>query len=309
MRKQTFIALFVIMALALGACGAASRSSIEEVGAPAMDFGGQADGIARAPEMESAVAYEQPMPADDFGNAEERLVIRNASLSIVVLDPAESLDAIASMAEAMGGFVVSSNLYQTTFAEGVVADSGYITIRVPSGSLDDAIDIIKGDASEVRSQSISGEDVTDEYTDLSSKLRNLEAAEEELLEIMETAYDADDVLAIFEHLRQIREEIEVTRGRMQYYEQSARLSSISVDLIPHVAAQPLTIGKWEPQGTAKAAIQALLNALKFIGNAVIWIIIFVAPVVFVLALPIVLIVRAIRKRRAKKKNALPPDES
>ena len=117
---------------------------------------------------------------------------------------------------------------------------------------------------------------------------------------METAQDADDVLAIFEHLRQIRQEIEITQGRIQYYEQSARLSSISVDLIPDVAAQPLTIGKWQPQGTAKAAVQALISALKFLGNAAIWIVIFVSPVLLLIAAPIVLIVRSVRKRRKNK---------
>jgi len=306
MKKRTILAFFCILTLALGACGA-SRVSSQESMAPVADFGGMAESAPMAPDMERA-AFEESGLMNDSSAVEERLVIRNASLSLVVTDPAVSLDAIADLAERLGGYVVSSNVYQQTFAEGIVADSGYITIRIPSEQLDDALEEIKSNATEVRSQSVSGEDVTDEYTDLNSRLRNLEAAEAELLEIMETAQDADDVLAIFEHLRQIRQEIEVTRGRIQYYEQSARLSSISVDLIPDVAAQPLTIGRWQPEGTAKAAIQALIGALKFLGNATIWMIIFIAPILLLLALPIVLIVRGIRKRRAKRKSG-PQEEA
>lgn len=302
MKKRILFILLVILGLLVGACGASSaRSEADYAMAPQMEIAVEempmSDGMEYRESAAGSTAY------DNAPTSTERLVIRNASLSLVVPDPAQHVDAIAALAEELGGYVVSSNLYQNTFSDNVVADRGSINIRVPSQHLDEALERIKEGASEIRSQSVSGEDVTDQYTDLNSRLRNLEAAEEELLEIMEEARDSDDVLAIFEHLRQIREEIELTRGRIQYYEQSARLSSISVDLIPDAAAQPLTIGKWQPEGTAKAAVQALISALKFLGNSVIWIIIFVAPVLFLIALPVILIVRAVRKRRAKKKAA------
>ncbi|MBN2554705.1 MAG: DUF4349 domain-containing protein [Anaerolineales bacterium] len=298
MKKRSLFLFVGILALLLGACGAASVRS-EQAFEPGYE-GGMTDSLAMAPEMERIVAAEDSLSYSESTASVERLVIRNAYISIVVSDPSDSLDEIASMAESLGGFVVSSNLYQTSYGEDLVADRGSITIRVPSESLDSALDHIKAGATEIQSESVSGEDVTDEYTDLNSKLRNLEAAETELLGIMENAQDADDVLAIFEHLRQIRQEIEITQGRIQYYEQSARLSSISVDLIPDVAAQPLTIGKWQPQGTAKAAVQALISALKFLGNAAIWIVIFVSPILLLIAAPIVLIVRGVRKRRKNK---------
>ena len=191
----------------------------------------------------------------------ERLVIRNANLSLVVTDPSQSVENISQMAHEMGGFVVSSNVYQTTYNENVVSFRGSITIRVPAERLDEALVRIKEDATEVRSENISGQDVTQEYTDLKSQLRNLEAAEQELLKIMEASTEAEHVLDVFEHLRQVRGEIEVTKGRIQYFEESARMSAISIELIPDVAAQPLQIGRWQPQGTAKAAVEALLNTL------------------------------------------------
>jgi hypothetical protein len=194
--------------------------------------------------------------------AVERLVIRNANLTLVVEDPAVSAEEIADLAEALNGFVVNSNVYQTTFAEGVFATQASITIRVPAERLDEALDEIKQDVVEVRSETISGQDVTQEYTDLESRLRNLEAA-----------------------LRQVREEIEVIKGRMQYFEQSARLSAITIDLLPDVISQPLQIGKWQPQGTAKAALEALISALQFLANVSIWLIIFALPVLALLSIP------------------------
>ena len=47
---------------------------------------------------------------------------------------------------------------------------------------------------------------------------------------------------------------------MKYYEQSAALSSISIQLIANAAMQPLTIAGWQPGGVAKQALQSLIKA-------------------------------------------------
>jgi chromosome segregation ATPase len=204
----------------------------------------------------------------------------------------------------MGGFVVSSNVYQTSYGdsrleEAVIAKQASITIRVPSDQLDQALEQIKDAAVEVRSQNMSGQDVTEEYTDLQSRLGNLEAAESELREIMESASERDeieDVLAVLNELRRVREEIEVLRGRIQYLEQSARLSSISVELLPDVASQPLQIGRWTPEGTAREAVEALVGALQNLAEAGIYVVICGLPAAILLGVPAWLGLRAIRRR-------------
>jgi hypothetical protein len=204
----------------------------------------------------------------------------------------------------MGGFVVSSNVYQTTFDDQLLANRASITIRVPAERLDEALDQIKEDVVEIRNEGVSGQDVTQEYTDLQSQLRNLEAAEEELREIMDAAVDSEDVLEVFEHLRQVRQEIEITKGRIQYLDQSARLSAISVELLPDVVTQPLQIGRWKPQGTAKAALEALIQALQFIADAAIWGLICILPVGILFGIPSWFVFRAVRRQRmmAKKQD-------
>jgi hypothetical protein len=253
--------------------------------------------IARAPEAAGNLQSE-PISA-------ERLVIRSANLSVIVSDPAKSLKDISRMATEMGGFVVSSHVSQRTFTEAnVIADEGSITIRVPSEKLDEALERIRTGAMEVQNESISGQDVTDEFTDLQSRLRYQQAAEEQLLAIMSEAREngnTEDVLAVLSRLNQVGQEIEVLKGRIQYLSESARLSSIFVQLTPDVAAQPFEIGGWRPEGTAKDAALALVRALRFLGNAGIWIAIFVVPVTaLVIGLPMV-VIRAI-VRRARKSD-------
>jgi hypothetical protein len=118
------------------------------------------------------------------------------------------------------------------------------------------------------------------------------------------------VLNVYNQLVQVREQIEVIKGQIKYYEQSAALSSISVELIADEAVQPLEIGGWRPDGVAKDALQALINTLKFLANALIWIIIYILPVLLVLYvivfLPLSLVWRAWKRRRAARKQAITP---
>jgi hypothetical protein len=274
--------------------------------------------------MDSDMAYEESMvypaeaPAAEYAESDsfssrsegysgnpaviERMVIRNANLSLVVTDPSETVEDISRIAEANGGYVISSNLYQTTYGQqSILITRGSISIRVLSESLDEALQEIKELALEVDSESVSGQDVTDEYTDLSSRLRNLEAAEEQLLTIMDSATETEDVLQIFESLKNVREEIEVLKGRMGYLEDSARLSQVSIELTPDEMSQPLQIGGWQPKGTIRSAVEALINALQFLVDAGIWFLICVIPVALILGFPLYFAFRTIiRKRRARK---------
>lgn len=240
----------------------------------------------------------------------ERIVIKNANLSIVVADPSQSIDTIANMAEGMGGFVVNSNLYKVTTSSGLEVPTANITVRVPAEKLETALDQIKALVENPRvdilSEDVSGQDVTGEVTDLESRLRNLQAAEKQLLEIMEEAKRSEDVLATFRELTSVREQIEVIQGQIKYYRESASLSAIYVNLQAKEAVEPITIGRWQPGVEAQKAIQALLDGGKFLVNALIWLLLFAVPILAIIFLPIYLIIRFFRKRRQSRKPAEEP---
>jgi len=302
MLKHKFL-IFTVLVLVLPACGAAYQA--EPMVARDSYGGGVAEDMAfemdeaAAPE-ESAGSFQSSVNAG--ADAIQRMVIKNAQLSIVVVEPAKAMDEILSMAEAMGGFVVTSNLWQTTLGNGVTVDQASITIRVPAERLDEALSRIKEGAGEVRSENISGEDVTSQYTDLKSRLRNLEAAEAQLNEIMEEAHKTEDVLQVYNNLVNVREQIEVIKGQMQYYEQAAALSSISIDIIADEADRPIQIGGWQPVGVAKDAVEALINFLQGFVNFLIWLVIYLLPVAIVIGIPLTLVWRGLRSWRRRRKE-------
>ena len=301
MHKRPALITLAVLTLILLGCASAS---------PPMEspsIGEALPGIAPQPAGGAADSFRSALTEPSFESttnqsAVERLVIRTANLSIVVHDPSESAKEISSLADELGGFVVSSNVYESTFSDaGVTAVRANITIRVPAERLDEALERIEQGATEVQNRAVSGEDVTQQYTDLQSRLRNLEAAEAQLREIMASASKTEDVLAVYNQLVQIRGEIEMVKGQIQYFEESARLSSITVDLIPDVAAQPLQIGGWRPEGTAKDALTTLVRTLQFLGDAGIWLGIYCLPIGLLFGIPGFFVVRAIVRRRRKAK--------
>jgi hypothetical protein len=236
--------------------------------------------------------------AGDY-SAVERLIIRNASLSLVVPDTEAALDQIDDLVADLDGYVVDSNVYK--YEEGLQAS---VTIRVPAESLDLALDRIRELATEVRRESISGQDVTEEYVDLRSRLRYLEATESRLLEFLEEAEDTEAALAVYEQLQEIQADIEHVKGRIQYLEQSAALATVSLDIIPDELAQPIQVGGWRPQRTLRSAFQSLVRVLQFLVDAAIVVVVLILPVLAVIAVPIAglfLLVRAIVRRRRRRK--------
>ena len=300
MKKSPTLVALVLFGLLAAACGAA---------APALDYarGAIEPGIGGAPQSVEGFAAEAPADAvkSEFSAGSppsDRVVIQTGSLTLVVTDPAARVIEIRRMAEAMGGFVVSSNVYKTAYgSEGLTADQASITVRVPAAQLDEALERIKQGAVEVRSENISGEDVTQQYTDLQSRLRHLEAAETQLLGIMANATKPPDILAVYNQLAQVQGEIEIVKGQIQYFSESAAFSALSVELIPDEAAQPIETGSWDPKGTVKNAVESLLRALQGLADLAIWIAIYLLPVALLaVGLPlliIVLIVRGVRRRR------------
>ncbi len=242
----------------------------------------------------------------------ERMVIKNADLSVVVMDPVEKMDSIVSMVEEMGGFVVSSNIWQKTLHNGAKVPHASISVRVPAERLDEALDRIKAGVGEILSENVSGEDVTGDYVDLESRLRNLESAEAQLQEIMDEATKTEDVLQVYNNLVGVREQIEVIKGQMQYYEQAAAMSMISVDISGDEEAQPLQIGGWQPAGVAKDAIETMVDTLQWLGDIAIWVGLCVLPIGIIVGIPLFFVSRVgwrFRKRRKAAKIEGEPDSS
>jgi hypothetical protein len=292
----------------VGGCGAAPMSApvAEEVVVERV--------VQVEAEEASFAAAEMPAPQEPAGDsmqAVERLIIRTGNISMVVEDTRAvraSIEGLVADLADQGAFVVSADEYGGD-SEGV---QPHITmsIRVPASRFGTVMDRLAGMAVQVTSRNESAQDVTEEYVDLEARLESLEAARQRLLEIMEQARSTKDLLEAEQQLTQREAEIESIKGRMQYLEQSARLSSIWIELQPYILSQP--VGKeWRPIETARRAVEALADGLRGFGDFLIFFSIAVLPWLLLIALAIYIIYRLVRwltRRRRGREVADKPEE-
>ncbi len=299
--KLRLLSLFIAV-LILTACSRSAQIAMEE-SAPAFAAGDAAEFEAAAPSPLESAAFSGDAGATDqldnttLAQVQERLIIRTGNLSIVVADTEAAIAQITAMVEGNGGWVVSSSLYQSIGE----SKTGDITVRVPSAGYNSALEAIKGMALEVTDESSSGQDVTDEYVDLSSRLENLEATAARVRNFLDEAKNVEEALAVNVELSRLEGDIEVIKGRMQYLSQSASFSTISIHLTPDELSRPIEVAGWRPQGVAKDAIEALIDALQGIANFLIWFVIYALPLLLIIGVPIWLFVRFVRRRRQRRK--------
>jgi hypothetical protein len=313
MRKNKVWIFFLAAMLLLASCASAlSRDKSSRAGngvntemAAPMAASVPGASSQKAADESLSTSSESETPSSDDSSI-ERIVIKNANLSIAVKDPVSSMQTISKMAEEMGGYMVSSNTYKTTTYNGIEVPTASITVRVPAGKLDDALSQIKGlvedTGTDIINENVTGQDVTSQVNDLDSQLRNSQAAETQLLDIMSKAKTTEDVMTVFQELKAVRQEIEVLQGQIKYYKESASLSAISVDLQAKEAIEPITVAGWKPGLQAQKALQSLVKGGQYLVNFLIWFVIFALPLLAVIFLPIYFIVKAVRNRKANKIN-------
>lgn len=232
----------------------------------------------------------------------ERVIVQQASLTLIVSDTAIALEETTAIVNGMGGYVANSN----AFRDGDQWRAS-LSLRIPANRLEEAMAQLEALAVRVDNRWTSSEDVTEEYTDLDARLKNLELTEQELQELLtevrEKTQSAEDVLAVYNRLTEIRQEIERIKGRINYLSQLSAMATLTLTLIPDALAQPVVGPGWRPEATLRSASRALVNALRYLADAIIWVIVLIVPVLVVVLIPLIvllIVLRAWFRRRARR---------
>jgi len=202
-----------------------------------------------------------------------RKIIRTATLELSVENVGSSVDQVQQIAAAAGGFVSSSSLSsenpqgQDSGPSRSAFGGASITIRVPAQAYAGVMIQLRGIAKEVRSEKSDSSEVTEEYTDLQARLRNLEATEGRYLELLAKAQSIPDILLVQDRLNSVRLEIERAQGRIKLLDDLTDLATISVQLrLPAPASVQETQASWA-QRAWDDAWDASKEAMRVMGTA------------------------------------------
>jgi hypothetical protein len=183
----------------------------------------------------------------------ERKIIQTASLHIEVEDFQSSSDSVIAIVERYNGFISDSYTYVTDTGR----KNGRITIKVPTDKFLAVIEEIEH-VGTVKSKDTSGEDVTEEYIDLTARLNNSERQERRLLEILDMANNTKEVLEVEREIWRVRSEIERLTGRIKYLENRVELATIHVSLSE---PEPIT-HTWGIRDALRSAFGGFVSVIR-----------------------------------------------
>lgn len=178
-------------------------------------------------EEQLAQTSNENKDSDITKNAEDdRMVIYNANLSLQVKDYHQVEATIQSKATELGGYVVGSSIYDS----GTEYINGSITVKIPQSHFQSYIKEVEKHSIKIKEKNVTGNDITEEYVDLESRLKAKEAVEKRLLTLMDQAEKTEDLLKISNDLATVQEEKEQILGRMNYLQNNVDYSTVTIQL-------------------------------------------------------------------------------
>ncbi|WP_188207004.1 DUF4349 domain-containing protein [Alkalibacillus aidingensis] len=203
--------------------------------------------------------------------SEDRMVIYTGTIAIEVEDYDHTYTTIVDELNDFNGYVVESNVHEHPEDD---RKNGHIVVRIPEEHFNDFMNGVETNSEHVIEKTTEGNDVTEEYVDLESRLRSQEAVEERLLNFLDEADNTEDLLNISNDLARVQEEIEQIKGRMIYLEDHVAYSTVTINIsekrinIPEIESQD-SLNTFEKaqqlfMGTVNWIISVFSNIIVFI---------------------------------------------
>ncbi|EKN65555.1 hypothetical protein BABA_19746 [Neobacillus bataviensis LMG 21833] len=232
MKKLVKVFPVFVIAIIIGITGCSSSSKSEDRAKMSMDNKTEMDSSqSGSGEQPALVATDNKAKANQSTSTvnlevPNQMVIYQADLQLRVKKFEQTVRSLEEKAEKYGGYIAESNVSR----EGNEQVSGSLKIRIPQKYFQDFLHDAEGQAAEVLQRNITGQDVTEEYVDLESRLKSKRVVEERLLAFMKDAVKTEDLLKISTDLAAVQEEIEMIEGRMKFLENQTSLSTVTITL-------------------------------------------------------------------------------
>ena len=251
-------------------------------------------------QMEMAIEEDFIPPEDTAPDREQleeatRRIIYNAYLDLEVKQYLEVTQNIEEKVFDMNGYVVSN---QTSRYDDDL-HQGTIEIRIPQERLDEFFNYLeKHDQISIQHREITGEDVTDQYVDLETRLASREQLEERLMTFMEEAETTEDLLNISRDLANVQYEIERLKGQMNYIENRSDLATVELYIYEQETefAHDRDLNVWER--TKEQWLTSYNNIIVFGANLFVFVV-GNLPVLILIVLIIGFIIWRVRRRKVR----------
>ncbi|MGC9395490.1 MAG: DUF4349 domain-containing protein [Anaerolineae bacterium] len=293
MKRNLWLSLVVFSVVLFSACAAPRPQQIVET------VEVEVEKVVEKPVEVAATSEPMPTPAPTASGANvlpavaaprtNRMIVKNADLQLTVENTDVAIDRLTQIVGDVGGYIVSSRVWYQSWLD-VEYKYASVTLGVPVDQFEAAMRRLRDIALTVDDERAGGQDVTDEYVDLDSRLRNLEATRDRIRTFLDQAQTVDEALKVNAELKAVEAEIEAVQGRMNYLFDRASYSTITVELSPKLPDLPSPTPTptptptpapepWSAGRVVENAGNTLAAILRVLAELAIWFSIVVLPFV------------------------------
>ncbi len=201
--------------------------------------------------------------------------------------------ALQSLAVELGGYL--SDLNES--GDGVEGTTVRQTLRIPALRLEEAMARIEA-LGKILQRSLTTQDVTLQFVDMNSRLRNLEKTEGRLLAHLEQSGDMQAILNVEKEIDRVRGEIETVQGRINDLANQIGFATVRVTLAATPSAGPISPAS--TFSTGSVFTDALRNLVGFAQG--LWFIVIWVAVWSPIWLPVLMAARYIYRKNAQKSS-------
>ena len=259
------------------------------------------ESAAAAPALRN-VSMADTTTTDETAPAADRKIIRDADITIEVASTNEAQHRVTSIAEAHGGFVVTSESKQRASDDPAQRTLDFkLVVRIPANQFGRAFDEIKKLASNVLEEKATGQDVTEEFIDLEARIKTQKALETQFLEIMRQANKVADALEVQRQIAEVRTDIERLEGRKRFLENRTSLATITVNV-----QAPKPIIATTPTGFGHGLRTAVSDSIELASGMFLFFVralILMVPLLVFVVLPGVVVIRYAMRRARRMRLA------
>jgi len=302
--KSPIILLIVLFSFTLSC---SSRSELQGTSAPMPQA--QADAVAKEQQRSDVyagqtkkVSLSEADKAETIAEAADRKIIRNADITLEVASTTEAQHSVTSIAEARGGFVVTSEALQRKSTDPAQRTTDFkLVVRVPANQFGVALDEIKKLADNILEEKANGQDVTEEFIDLEARIKTQKALEIQFLEIMRQTKNIEDALQVQRQIAEVRTVIEQLEGRKRFLENRSSLATITVNV-----QAPKPVIATTPTGFSHSLREAVSESVELGSGMILFFVRFLIvglPVFLFLGVPTALLLRYLIRRGKRMRLA------
>lgn len=279
----------LLYSLAILATISCKKTEATEVNASLMEVLPESDLVASKPMTEQLKKTANLDTKSEDKTIIIKKIIKNGDITIDVADIKSAQNKVQKSIKDNKGYIQNER-YSNSETETSIT----MEIRIPNENFDNMVDSFSDEIGTISQKNIRVQDVTEEYTDVSIRLKNKLVYLEKYRDLLKRSASTKDLLEIQEKIRGLEEEIESSEGKLRFIDDQVNYSTLN-----------LTLNKEKPRnavtskiGFGSRFIDSLANGWNifitfFLGIISLW------P--FALIIPIfIYLLKKWRKRKSKK---------